>query len=217
MGFPNRYVPERKPTIDHADGDGINDALFMTSRDGVHWHRWLDAWVRPGLDELNWTERNNYPVWGIVATSPTEWSMYITEHYRHAPLPTRMRRLAIRPWGFVALHAEHTGGEMLTAPFIFAGAELRLNAATSAAGAIQVEIQHATGRPLPGFTLADMTPWYGNALEAPMRWKGGTLAPYAGTPIRLRIRLQDADIFSLQFTEENTVGNLLISLLNLLT
>lgn len=125
-------MPERKPNAAH-QYDGVNDALFMSSRDGVHWNRWLDAWVRPGPDGLNWTERNNYPVWGIAETSPAEWSMYVTEHYRHAPLPTRMRRLLIRPWGFVSVRGDYGGGEMVTKPFTFTGASLRLNAATSTA------------------------------------------------------------------------------------
>jgi hypothetical protein len=198
LGFPNRYVPERKPNPAHAY-DGVNDGLFMSSRDGVRWNRWLDAWLRPGLDELNWTERNNYPTWGIAETSATEWTMYVSEHYRHAPLPTRMRRLAIRPWGFVSVHAGHAGGELVTKPLTFAGATLRLNAATAAAGSIAVEVQDEQGRPLPGLALADMAPWYGDSLDAAMAWKGGDLAKFAGRPIRLRFVLKDADLYGLRF------------------
>ncbi len=199
LGFPNRFVAERRPVPTHSDA-GTNDALFMSSRDGVHWNRWLEAWVRAGLDPLNWTERNNYPVWGIAETSPTEWSMYITEHYRHAPQPTRMRRLAIRPWGFASVRADHGGGEMLTKPFVFAGSALHLNASTSAAGSIEVEIQNAAGQPVQGFALGDMAPWYGDALDAAMTWNGGgDLSRLAGQPVRLRFVLKDADLFALQF------------------
>ena len=199
LGFPNRFVPDRKPDPSHPH-DGVNDALFMSSRDGVRWTRWRDAWVRPGPDPLNWTERNNYPVWGIAETSATEWSMYITEHYRHAGVPTRMRRLAVRPWGFASVHAAFEGGEMTTRAFTYAGAALRLNAATSAAGSIRVEVQDAQGHALPGFALSDMAPWAGDAIDAPMAWRGGgSLAPMAGRPIRLRFALQDADLFALRF------------------
>jgi len=199
LGFPNRYVPERKINPAHPY-EGANDALFMASRDGVHWKRWLDAWVRPGLDELNWTERNNYPVWGIAVTSPVEWSMYITEHYRHAPLPARMRRLAIRPWGFAAVHADYSGGEMVTKLLTFAGSTLRLNAATSAAGSITVEVQDEQGHPLAGLALADMTPWFGDELDAAIAWRdGGDLSRLAGKPVRLRFVLKDADLFALRF------------------
>lgn len=199
LGFPNRFVPERKANPGH-DYQGIDDALFMASRDCVNWTRWLDAWVRPGLDPLNWTERNNYPIWGIAESSSSEWSMYISEHYRSRQYPTRMRRLAIRPWGFVSVHADHGGGEMLTQPLTFTGSCLHLNVATSAAGAIQVEVQDAAGRAIPGFALADMTPWYGDDLEAAISWKrGGDLSSLAGRPIRLRFVLKDADVFSLRF------------------
>lgn len=199
LGFPNRFVPERKPRQAHTY-DGVNDALFMGSRDGRRWQRWLDAWVRPGPDPLNWTERNNYPLWGIAETSPREWSMYITEHYRHAPLPTRMRRLAVRPWGFVSLHAGHAGGEAVTQPFTFAGAALRVNAATAAAGSLAVEVQDMEGHPVPGFTLADMTPWYGDEVDTPLAWPvGGDLSHLAGRPVRLRVVLRDADLFALRF------------------
>lgn len=199
LGFPNRFLPERKPNPAHPHG-GVNDALFMASRDGVRWNRWLGAWVRPGLDELNWTERNNYPVWGIAESSPTEWSMYITEHYRHAPHPMRMRRLAIRPWGFVSVHAGYAGGELLTKPLTFAGATLRVNAATSAAGSITVEVQDANGRALPGLALGDMTPWYGDDLDATMSWSGGAdLSRLAGQSVRLRFVLTDADLYAFCF------------------
>ena len=199
LGFPNRFMEERKADPAHPTV-GVNDALFMASRDGVHWTRWLDAWIRPGLDPLNWTDRNNYPTWGIVANSPTEWSMYISEHYRHKGVPTRMRRITIRPWGFVAVHAEYAGGEMVTKPFIFSGSVLCLNARTSAAGSIQVEVQDEYGHPVSGYTLDDMAPWFGDALDAPVAWKnGGDLSHLAGRPIRLRFSLKDADIFALQF------------------
>ncbi len=198
LGFPNRYVPERKPDPEHAY-EGVNDALFMSSRDGVHWVRHREAWVRPGPDPLNWTERNNYPVWGLAETSATEWSLYISEHYRHAGVPTRLRRLAVRPWGFVSVRAGYRGGELLTRPLLFEGTQLRLNASTSAAGMVRVEIQDEQGRVQAGFAATDMEPWYGDALDVPVRWRGGDLSPLAGRPVRLRFLLQDADLFSLRF------------------
>ncbi len=199
LGFPNRYVPDRRIDPKH-EYEGANDALFMSSRDGVRWHRWLDAWVTPGLDPLNWTERNNYPVWGIATTSPTEWSLYVSEHYRHRGLPTRVRRLAVRPWGFVAAHADHRGGELLTRPFTFAGSVLRLNARTSAAGSIRVEVQDEQGRPLPGCGLDGAPPWFGDGLEAPAPLGAGAdLRAVVGRPVRLRFVLQEADLFAFQF------------------
>ena len=197
VGFPNRYVQERKPVEEHPYF-GVNDNLFMASRDGLNWTRYLDAWVRPGLDPRNWTDRNNYPTWGIVETSPTEWSIYISEHYRQPDAPCLLRRLSIRPHGFVSLHAGYDGGEVVTKPFLFGGRELRLNCSTSAIGSIWVEVQDEHGNPQPGFTLQDMEAIYGDELDRPVSWKGGDLSKQIGKPVRLRFLLKDADIYAMR-------------------
>jgi hypothetical protein len=201
LAFPNRYVQER--VIDPAHPyPGANDSLFMASRDGVHWRRFPEAWVRPGLDELNWTERNNYPTWGILQTSSQEWSMFISEHYRRPGIPGRLRRLAVRPRGFVSLRADYAGGQAVTRPFVFSGGELRLNFSTSAAGSLQVEIQDEAGAPLPGYRLEDMPPLFGDSLDRPVAWQDSppsSLPALAGRPIRLRFVLHDADLFAFRF------------------
>jgi len=199
LSFPNRYVQER--TFDPNHGKpGVNDALFMVSRDGVHWARYAEAWVRPGLDELNWTDRNNYPTWGIVRTCPTEWSMYVSEHYRHPGTPGQLRRLSVRPHGFVSIRADFGGGEFVTRPLTFSGNEFRLNYSTSAAGSIQIEIQDPEGIPVPGFGSADMDPPFGDQLDARVGWRGPAhLADLAHRPIRIRFVLKDADVFAFRF------------------
>lgn len=197
LAFPNRYVQERTRDPDHAV-PGVNDALFMASRDCVHWQRYLEAWVRPGLDERNWTDRNNYPTWGIVETSPAEWSAFISEHYRQPDVNPRMRRLSIRPHGFVSLHAGYEGGECVTKPLTFAGPALHLNYSTSAAGSVLVEVQDDQGAPIEGFGQADMEPIFGDELDHRVAWAGGAdLSTLVGRPVRFRLVLKDADVFAL--------------------
>ena len=201
LSFPNRYVQQRVTKVDHPY-PGVNDALFMASRDCIHWKRYLEAWVRPGLDEMNWTERNNYPTWGIVRTSPAEWSMYVSEHYRHPTELPRLRRLSVRPHGFVSVHADFTGGELVTRPVSLDGRRLRLNYSTSAAGMVRIEIQDSAGKAIRGFAMDDMAPQFGDYLDAPMTWKGGgDLAAIARNPVRLRVALKDADVFALRVTD----------------
>jgi hypothetical protein len=203
LSFPKRFIPERtritpQPGYEYT-ADGVSDAVFLSSRDGIHWRRFSEAWVRPGLDQENWTHRSNMVAWGIVRSSPIEWSMYISEHYGW--ITNRLRRLAIRPWGFSGIHADRTGGELVTHPLRFSGGALHLNASTSAAGSIQVEIQTAEGRPLEGFALSDMNPWFGDELDAVMTWRGGTdLSRVAGHAVRLRMVFKDADMFALRFS-----------------
>ena len=210
VGFPNRYVEERnkfagippEPSTWGGTGFwGINDALFMASRDGLRWTRYREAWVRPGLDDHNWTQRNNYPTWQIIQSSPEEWSILISEHYmRKDKAPVRLRRLSIRPWGFASVQAGYDGGELLTKPFMFSGRSLRLNYSTSAAGSIQVEVQGESGKSIPGFGLNDMPPLFGDELDATATWnKGSDLSQLAGKPVQLRFVLKDADLFALRF------------------
>lgn len=206
LSFPCRFMERRRRWVaedDQTDPSvpGCNDGLFMSSRDGVHWSRWLDAWVRPGPDERNWRHRNNYPTWGIVPTSETEWSMYVSEHYAQPDVPGRVRRLSVRPHGFVAVHADFRGGEFTTKPLVFGGRCLRLNYATSSAGDVHVELRAADGAPLEGFRLDDMAPLFGDELDGGVCWKGGSdLTALIGQPVRLRFVMKDADLFALRFS-----------------
>jgi hypothetical protein len=173
----------------------------MSSRDGVLWDRpFLEAWVRPGPDPKNWTDRNTMPAWGIVETTPEEWSMYVSEHYRSPD--NRLRRITLRKQGFASMHAGARGGEFVTKPLRFTGQKLVLNYATSAAGSVQIELQDAAGQPLPGFALADMPELFGDELSATVAWKSGSnLSALAGKVVRLRVVLRDADLYALRFAE----------------
>jgi hypothetical protein len=173
----------------------------MSSRDGLHWDRpFLEAWVRPGPDPMNWTDRNTMTAYGIIETCPDEWSMYVSEHYRHPD--NRLRRITLRKQGFASMHADAKGGEFVTKPLTFTGKKLLLNYATSAAGSLQIEVQDDQGKALPGFALADMPALYGDELEATAQWKTGTdLSSLAGKTIQLRIAMKDADLFALRFAD----------------
>ena len=197
LSFPKRFVQERKKVAEHPD-IGVSDAIFMSSRDGVHWDRtFREAWVRPGLDKLNWTDRNNMPATGIVQTSPEEFSMYISEHYDAAD--NRLRRITFRRHGFASVHAGADGGEFVTRPLIFTGKHLVINYSTSAAGWVQVEVRDADGEPVKGYALSDMAPLYGDELDAVVGWKTGSdLSGLIGKPVRLRFVLKDADLFALR-------------------
>jgi hypothetical protein len=75
-----------------------------------------------------------------------------------------------------------------------------LNFSTSAAGTIRVEIEDADGKPIEGFALLDNSEVFGDDLERVVTWKQGSdLSKLAGTPVRLRFTLSDADLYSFQF------------------
>lgn len=197
IGLPARFVPNRQKVPDHPTS-GVSDGVLMSSRDGLHFERWEEAFIRPGLEPQVWTDRNNYPAWGMIETAPGELSVYWTEHYRHPTM--RLRRGTIRTDGFVSIHAGGETGEMLTRPLIFTGDRLVVNYATSAIGWLRFELCDMAGEPLEGFSFFDSEVLFGNELEHVVVWGDGRdLSGLVGKPVRLRVQLQDADLYSIRF------------------
>lgn len=202
VGFPNRYEPHRGATHEGMNA-GINDGVFMSSRDGVHWdRRFLEAFLRPGRDPLNWTDRNNYIAAGLIQTAPDELSVYFNQHYRDGT--AHLRRGVLRLDGMVSVNAGYEGGEFVTKPFTYTGDSLVLNFETSAAGSIRLELQDERGHPIPGYELENFPPLWGDKIEHTVAWTanprwGTSLKKLEGLPIRLRVVLRDADLYSLQF------------------
>jgi hypothetical protein len=128
-------------------------------------------------------------------------SFFATESY-WTPPGSALRRYTLRLDGFVSVQAPMSGGELVTKPVRFTGRQLRLNFSTSAAGSVRVELQDEAGRPLPGFSLEDCPPLFGDSVERPVSWRSGTdVGALAGQAVRLRIVLQDADVYAYQFKE----------------
>lgn len=186
LALPTRYMGKRSSST---------DIVFATSRDGMRFDRVVkDAFIPPGLDPAAWGNRANYAAYHIVPTSLEELSIYASGG----------RRYTLRTDGFVSIHAPLDGGELITKPLVFEGKKLLLNFATSAAGQIQVELQDASGIPIPGFTLAEAKPIVGDAIERVANWaKGNDLSSLAGKPVRLRFVMSDADLFSIRFRSES--------------
>lgn len=204
--MPDLEIRKGRAAICPRYGSAVTDGLFMSSRDGVTFKRWGEAFLRPGPQELGqWLYGDQYQNWGIVETkseipnAPNELSMYATEGQWRGK-SCRLRRYTIRIDGFVSLQAPLLGGECLTKPLSYSGSKLLINYATSAAGSIRIEIQDANGKPLPGFTLAECPKMFGDSLERTVGWKGGCdVGKLAGRPVRLRFQLKDADLYSIRF------------------
>ncbi len=206
LAFPRRFHPwKTMGPFNQAHAGGCSDAIFMSSRDTVHWNRYLEAFIRPGPDVRNWSHRSNTPAWGLLATAPDEISLFVERHYTFPS--NHLERMVIRTDGFVSVHADYAGGELRTRPLIFQGENLILNFATSAAGSIRVEIQDVEGNPLPGFGLEDSPLIWGDQIEQTVTWErthakatsDKPLARIAGKPVRLRFVMKDADLYSLRF------------------
>jgi len=201
--LPNREHREARSRVSPRYGTAITDALFMSSRDGIHFNRWGEAFIRPGPRRDRWINRNNMPAWGLLQTQagpglPDEISLFASEGY-YTPA-NRLRRLTVRVDGFVSVHAGFKGGQIVTKPLTFKGRELAMNFSTSAAGSVAVEMQDETGKPLPGRSLKDCPDIYGDSIEQVVRWSDGSdVSRFAGKRVRLRFVLKDADLYAIRF------------------
>lgn len=228
VGLPTRYVarpdseaidglpePERrrsvmKKTEQPRLGTHLTDTLFMSSRNGVDFRCWGEAFIRPGLrNRDSWFYGDMYANWGIVTTAspiegaPDELAFYVSEGNRRENNSKVFRRYTLRLDGFVSVNAPRRGGEVISCPIVFEGDHLTVNFSASAAGSIRVELQDIHGVPVQGFSLEDNVELLGDDLERQVKWKGNPdLAALQGFPVRLRFQLVDADLYSFQFSKE---------------
>ena len=222
IGFPMRYVDrieastsldalpdpvhrKRRMAFSPRYGSVITDGIFMSSRDGFNFHRWDEAFLRPGPErDNNWVYGDALKGWGLIETPSAdpgglpELSFYVTEgHWKDA---SPLRRYTLRVDGFVSLNSPREAGEFVSKPFVFAGGKLSLNFSTSAVGTVQLELQDEAGKPLPGYSLSDADLLFGDTLDRKVSWKGRTdVSSLAGKVVRLRAVMSDADLYSFQF------------------
>lgn len=182
IALPTRFMDKR---------GAATDILFMSTRGGGKYDReFTESFIRPGIGKDGWADRANYAAIGIHQTGDAEMSMFLTGG----------RRFTLRLDGFVSVNAPLVGGEFITKPFVFSGKELEINYSTSAAGQVRVELQNDEGQPLPGFTLDDSEPIYGDHIARIVKWKSAPdSSALAGKPVRLRVEMSDADLYSLRF------------------
>lgn len=188
LGFPTRFQPKTQQV----------EPVFMTSRDGIVFRRWSEELIPITAPKDRDGNRSNYMTWGLLQLpgQERELSVYATEAYYAGP-GSRVRRFTFRTDGFVSVHAVGEG-TLVTKPLTFAGSKLSLNIASR--GPTRLELQDAGGKPLAGFALDDCAAIVGDQIEHTVAWKGGSLSPLAGQPVRLRFVLREADLYSLQFT-----------------
>ncbi len=203
-----------------------SEPVLMTSRGGNQYDRtFMEAFIRNDIGPGNWTSRDNYPAISLLPTGDHEMSLYTVANY--AQPNCHLERFVLPLDRFASVYGPYAGGEFTTKTLTFTGRALHLNFSTSVAGGIRIELQDASGRPIPGYTLADSIELTGNAIERPAAWKTGAtatqktwhgdvsettpnytytfwkggedLSRLAGTPIRIRFVMKEADLYALRF------------------
>jgi hypothetical protein len=106
----------------------------------------------------------------------------------------------LRRDGFVSLDASQKGGYILTKRLITSGNTLQLNVAVSQGGYAKVAVIGKDGKPVRGFSLADCVPLRGDGIEQTVNWSSkADLGSLTGQPMRLRIELKKASLYSFHF------------------
>lgn len=87
--------------------------------------------------------------------------------------------------------------------FTFTGKKLYINYETRPQGFLQFELQDKDGIAIQNFTMDDCMIFSGNEFSREVSWLSGSdLSSLVNTPVYLKIKMSDADIFSLQFRDQ---------------
>jgi hypothetical protein len=201
--FPKKAALENSVSQNLVDNPNYaiasSDSIFMSTRGGNRYDRsFMEAFIRPGDSALDWVARDNTPALGLAEGDGRVLYIYRMSHY--AQPSAHLARYSLRLDGFVSVHAAYEGGVMLTKPFRFEGREMEINYESSAAGELRIELQDLDGNPIPGYTAESCRPVFGNDIERIVKWENGSdVSSLAGKPVRMRIVMSDADLYSFRF------------------
>lgn len=214
VGFPTRYVERKEwtPTYDALCGAEerkkrmelsprmgltVTDCIFMTSRDGEHFTRYDETFIRPGAEHAtNWVYGSCYPAVGFVETPShvregcdTELSMFCFEN--HLISPAQIRRYTIRMDGFCSVHAGEEEAVLVTKPFVFEGSKLFANISTSAWGYMYFTLS-CEGKTVKSYEI------FGDSTNKPICFEED-FSSFEGKETILTVRMRDADLYSIKF------------------
>lgn len=219
LGIPTRYTDRAEDEINFRDlpdrehrarvtakwdrcGTAMTDCCLMTSRDGVRFNRCDEAFLTPGPERtLNWYYGDCYTALGMAETAsaregaPNEISIYMGENYRASNVC--LARYALRLDGFFSWHGDFSGAEVTTKPFTFEGDALEINFATSSLGHVRIRLLSEDGQELAGYDSGRL---FGDSVNRPARFEKD-LRLLRGQPVRMKIELKDADLYSFRFTD----------------
>lgn len=218
IGFPTRYV-ERKEwskcfdelcdkerrkkriAIEKRLGLATTDCLFMCSRDGIHFTRYDEAFMRPGAEFCtNWRYGCCYPTIGfalagshVAEDADNELSMLCHETIETENGSMRyLRRYILRQDGFCSLHAGEKEEVLVTKPFVFDGDKLYANISTSAAGYMYFEIKASDGKEVKSCEM------FGDSIDKLIGFEDD-LTEFSGKEVVMTVRMCDADLYAIKF------------------
>lgn len=214
-GYSGENVSHGRDMRGNWSNGGLFETQLFVGRDGRDFTRFHASYIEPGLirDHLGLDGEPDCGMimMGIGMARRGDWLdqyCYSTRRVHGAPDEMVERgmngravyRLVQRLDGFVSADADHKGGELVTPPLTFEGARLSLNAQCDGLGEIWVEILDGAGSPVAGYTMDEAVSIDRNGTAQEIWWRQGPdLAPLAGKPVRLRIRMRSAKLYAFEF------------------
>jgi hypothetical protein len=190
------------------------DIQLATSRDGIHFTRWREPFVRLGPTDA-FDSMMIYMGVGMLPIGDELWMYYGGFDQPHDKVTGEDYCPAIgcarlRLDGFVSQDAAGTplnppasggneGGWLTTLPFTCEGSHLEVNMDGSARGWLKVEILDEGMQPLKGFTEADADRLGGSSTAQTVTWNGEQdLSALKGQTVRLRFVGQSVKLYAFQ-------------------
>ena len=217
VGFPTRYIEriswgdsydelcgqaerrDRMRRFEPRIGLAVTECGFMASSDGVNFRKYDEAWCPPlPEDGTNWVYGDRYFAYGMIEMpseikgADPEISLFSIEHYWIEPA-VNLVRYTIRRDGFVSLRADGKEKMILTKEFTYDGDELYVNFATSAWGYMYFTLIDANGN------RYQSEEHFGNSTHRRIKIADDAVKRLSGKPVRLEVRLRDADLYSIRF------------------
>jgi hypothetical protein len=191
--------------------NGYQEAELTYARSGYAWHRAAQgtAFIPHGK-KGEWDQGNlqcasspvfldneiRYYYMGTDMSHKTHWEL--------DPQRAGLGLATLKPDRFVALRTGNETAELLTYGLNLPLNKVFVNATTGPNGWIRLELLEANGKPVAGFSEDDCAPIAGDSTAHAVHWKGSDAgATIAGRPVRLRLRAQNADVFSIYCSESN--------------
>jgi hypothetical protein len=180
---------------------GIIDVQLVHSRDGRHWHRCSD---RSPIIPLGPHPYDAGSIFGLcnapVIVGDEMWMYYTAATTPHGGMPPEKEQsIARASWridGLASLRAREKPGTIETQAFIPEGKNLLVNADVGK-GRLMVEVLNAGGETIEGYEKGSCVIQNQDSVKLSVRWKDAATLP-AGAPIRLRLHLENGDLFSYQ-------------------
>lgn len=191
------------------------DIRFSVSRDGEHW-TWpdLETPFIPLGQSGDFDSGSLYMANGCLEVGDELWFYFSGSPLKHEetslekladPGNRRVYSRAIAQRDrLVSVSTIAVKGEIESALLRVMGNRLIVNGRTQSGGSIRIGVLDAQGNPLPGYSIRDCQPLTGDRSDWVVQWEDGESSiTWGDQPIRLRLELQNAELFGFQFQDQS--------------